>query len=146
MTAQVSDSEHFTQRLVPVAGVALAGIIQVSGSSGPFDLWNVMIGVPLVLLLAAYAPGRMRCRERVAWSATWGFTLTSACGVLFQAAYRSAVGRPGVLPPFPEGNDWEAPSAYYFAIWLVLSVTVFACLGRAPKPKKKVMKEASPAV
>lgn len=94
-----------SDRLVAIGGVALAGIIQVSSSEGPFSFWNVMIGVPLLLLLAIYDPhGQTTQRERIAWAAIWGFTLTSTLGVLFQSVYRMALSLKPILPPFPRGS------------------------------------------
>jgi hypothetical protein len=136
-------SDTFTQHFLPVAGVAFAGIVQVSSQDGPFSLWNVMIGVPLLSLLAVYEPrDEMSQREILAWSVTCAFTVMSTLGVVFQAAYRLVTGMVGVIPPFVEGSDWEAPQEYYFVIWLVLCALSYAYL-RARRLRPKVAESAA---
>ena len=135
------NEQFFTQRFVPVAGVALAGIIQVSSQTGPFSLWNVMIGVPLTLLLAAYVPrSSMRTVERAAWSATCAFTLMSTLGIFLQAAYRLFKGLHGLVPPFTDDAEWEAPSEYYFSVWLLFSAGAFVYLGRNRESEERARK------
>ena len=44
-----------TQELIGVASVALAGVVQVSTSPGPFTIWNLIIGIPLLLTLTVFS-------------------------------------------------------------------------------------------
>ena len=120
---QTGVAQHF----LPIASVALAGIIQISTQTGPFNLWNVMLGLPLVLLLALYSPHQsLSVTETLAWSVTWGLIGVSTSGVFFQAGYRLWNGMSGLMPPFfnehgVELSEWEAPHYYYFGVWLILS-------------------------
>src|SRR6201999_2113603 len=67
----------------------------------------------------------MTLTERLAWSVTWGLTATSTLGILFQGGYCLFTGKPRLWPPFYNnvGKEipWEAPSLYYFCVWLILS-------------------------
>ena len=114
------------QELTGIAGVALAGAIQVFVTEGPFTFWNVMIGVPLLLILSIFSGSyKLNLNERAALGAIWGFTLTLGLGLLFQTIYRLWFGFRPLLPPFPDDPVWEAPGSYYFVIWVVLSIGAY---------------------
>lgn len=127
MTTETEARAAKVQELIGIASVALAGVIQVSVTQGPFNFWNVMIGLPLLLILSVFSGSHNLNRtERAALGAIWGFTLTSALGLLFQTIYRLWFDLQPLLPPFPDDNaGWEAPSEYYFVIWVVLSIGAY---------------------
>jgi hypothetical protein len=135
------------QELIGIASVALAGVIQVSVTEGPFNFWNIMIGIPLLLILSVFSGShKLDLNERAALGAIWGFTLTSAMGLLFQTIYRFRFGLQPLLPPFP-GDDakWEAPGGYYLVIWAVLSIGAYLYFTLRQKERtttrKKVAKD-----
>lgn len=118
------DSFNKRQELIGVSSVALTGVIQVSTSPGPFNIWNLIIGIPLVLVLAVFSRSHfLSFVERMALASIWGFTLMSAGGYFLQAIYRMMHGiRPyfEVLEP-----DWEAPGSYYLTWMLVYSILAY---------------------
>ena len=71
----------------------LAGVIQVSTSPGPFNIWNIIIGMPLVLVLAVFSRSHsLGFVERMALASIWGFALMSAGGYFLQALYPTLRG------------------------------------------------------
>lgn len=83
------DSFDKKQELIGVVSVALAGVIQVSTSRGPFGIWNLIFGIPLILVLAVFSRNHaLSFVERMALASIWGFTTMSASGYFLQSAYR----------------------------------------------------------
>lgn len=119
-----------TQELIGVASVALAGVVQVSTSPGPFTIWNIIIGIPLLSILAVFSSRHtLNQIEKIALASIWGFTLMSATGYITQAIYRSFAN---LYPLFPDrlgmtstAGDWEAPGLYYFLIMTCFSLWAF---------------------
>ncbi len=129
------DSFDKRQELIGISSVTLAGVIQVSTSPGPFNIWNLIIGIPLVLVLAVFSRSHsLVLVERMALASIWGFTLMSAGGYFLQALYRSLHG----LRPIFEAldTDWEAPGSYYLAWMAVYSIIAYVILTLRQRPSR----------
>ena len=91
-----------TQQLpdfIGLVGIVLAGIIQISMTSGPFTFWNVMTGIPLLLLLYVYRPSTNGIIRLIITMATiWGLLLILTSGVILQALYRVVFEHQPLLP------------------------------------------------
>jgi hypothetical protein len=129
------DSFDKRQELIGISSVALAGVIQVSTSPGPFNIWNLIIGIPLVLVLAVFSRSHsLILVERLALASIWGFTLMSAGGYFLQALYRSLHG---LMPIFDALEaDWEAPGNYYLAWMMVFSIVAYIILTLRQRPSR----------
>lgn len=116
------------QNFLTILGVVLAGVIQISSSTGPFTWWNVIFGVVLSLVLFNYSlPSYPSKREKAALATTWGFIVMSGSGFLFQEIYRWANKTWWrALPEFvPTENGPEAPGGYYFILWIIFSTVAW---------------------
>jgi hypothetical protein len=115
------DRQNFNSGLLTVLAVVLAGVIQVSSTTGPFTPWNVIIGIVLILALSTYSTSRHAPkRERLALASTWGFLIISGAGWGFQEFYRWANNTWWAgLPDFQSNGD--APDEYYLILWLITS-------------------------
>lgn len=121
------DSFDKRQELIGISSVALAGVIQVSTSPGPFNIWNLIIGIPLVLVLAVFSRSNsLVLVERLALASIWGFTLMSAGGYFLQALYRSLHGLRPIFDVLDA--DWEAPGIYYLVCMAVYSIIAYIIL------------------
>lgn len=134
----MNDKNAKTQELIGVASVALAGVVQVSTSPGPFTIWNVIIGIPLLLILAVFSRRHTLSRvEKVSLASIWGFTLMSATGYIAQGVYRFAMGHsPIFLDRFgttPVAGEWEAPGLYYLLIMIFFSLCAFYWFSTRPR-------------
>jgi hypothetical protein len=129
------DSFDKRQELIGVSSVALAGVIQVSTSPGPFNIWNLIIGIPLVLVLSVFSRNHtLILVERMALASIWGFTLMSAGGYFLQALYRLLHG---LWPIFnPLDTDWEAPGIYYLVWMMVYSIIAYVVFTLRQRPSR----------
>jgi hypothetical protein len=126
-----------TQELIGVASVALAGVVQVSTSPGPFTIWNIIIGIPLLLILAVFSQRHtLSGVEKVSLASIWGFTLMSATGYITQGVYRYTMG---LSPIFLDrlgttlvADEWEAPGLYYLLIMIFFSLCAFYWFSSRP--------------
>jgi hypothetical protein len=125
------NSNDNRQNFLAVLGVALAGVIQVSSSEGAFTYWNLIIGIVLCLVLWQYPiSNNTPSSEQIALASTWGFTIVSGAGLIFQELYRWAnYTWWKSLPDFDEVSK-EAPSLYYFILWIITSVIVWFILDK----------------
>ncbi len=108
------ETDASTQNFLTVLSVVLAGVIGISSSEGPFTYWNVIIGAVLSLVLLNYtvSPNTSE-QELLALAVTWGFTIISGTGLLFQELYRWVrFSFWKSLPDFLENG--EAPKANSF--------------------------------
>src|SRR5205085_10728830 len=88
-----------------------------------------------------------RKRYLVPLASTWGFVLVMGTGILLQAWYNHRI-RPHTdldnwlrkLSPPPKS---EAPSAFYFAAWLVYSLLALLILAIWLSRRQKRLKESS---
>jgi hypothetical protein len=129
------DSFEKRQELIGVASVALAGAIQVSGNKGPFIVWNLIIGIPLVLVLAVFSRSHsLTLIERIAMASIWGFTLMSASGFFLQGLYRFIHG---MRPLFKvQTLDWEAPAEYYLMWMVVFAIAAYIWITLRQIPRR----------
>jgi hypothetical protein len=127
--------------LIAIIAVVVAGIVQVSVTSGPFSFWNVIIGIILLLILSTYpltgTPGK---KERIMIAAIWGFTIILTLGLFLQILYSFSLRYISWLPPLNQG---EAPSGYYFSTWIMASFLSYVVLfsPRARKIFRKLLKK-----
>jgi len=108
-------SESTKASVADILAVAVAGIIQVTVTSGPATLWNVMTGTILLFILASHRIVHFtRVTEIFALSTAWALTLILTGAYFAQVAF-----------PYAERTaDLELHPRYYFIAWLVLSVLV----------------------
>lgn len=112
--------------------VAVAGIIQVASTSGPFDWWDLLVGVLLVSLLTTYEiPSDMNAKEMLVLASIWGMSLTILFGPVIQKVFDV------------ERSGRELPSENYIACWAVATLGALIFIDMK-KPKQK--SEETPSV
>jgi len=139
----MKDTNQKTQELIGVASVALAGVVQVSTSPGPFTIWNIIIGIPLLAILAVFSRRHALNRvEKIALACIWGFTAMSATGYITQGVYRYYAK---MDPIFPDRlgtastvGEWEAPGLYYLVIMIFFSLWSFHYLSTRSRDNSKI--------
>ena len=100
-------------RNLTILAVAVAGIIQVSVTEGPFTFWNLMTGVIMGCVLATYRLSQgMSLRESFALAAVWGLVIVIGSGVLIQCLF----------PAWPRTSNGEIRSEYYLGLWFAFSM------------------------
>ncbi|MFN9621143.1 MAG: DUF2934 domain-containing protein [Synechococcaceae cyanobacterium] len=127
-----------TEQLVGVTSVVLAGVVQASASQGQFTIWNTIIGIPLLFMLAAFTGRRnLRTIEKIALASIWGFTAMSGTGYIAQVVYQSFLRLDPITPyrlgaqSTPAGG--EVPGQYYLSIMIVFSLCAYYWLSTRPR-------------
>jgi hypothetical protein len=92
-----------------IIGAGLANAIALLAITGPFTLWNTIVGIMILCILQAYAPApTSSSRLNLAYAATWAISFLTAVGVVFNMIFRYFGGSfPDTGPrvrftPFPE--------------------------------------------
>ena len=100
------------QTFLSVLALAIAALFQIIVTSGPFNLWHVMTGSIILLILASYRlTPTLRAPEVLALSAAWGLTIVITGGVALQWLF------PGV----PREENGELPGYFVFWWWVLFS-------------------------
>lgn len=114
--------------------VAVAGIIQVGSTSGPFDWWDLLVGIILVSLLTTYEiPSDLNAKEMLVLASIWGMSLTILFGPVIQRVFDV------------ERTGRELPSENYLACWAVATLGAMIFIDMKKKPGKK-QSEETPSV
>lgn len=105
--------------------VAVAGIIQVGSTNGPFDWWDLLVGIILVSLLTTYEiPVALDAKEMLVLATIWGVSLTILFAPVIQRIFDV------------ERTGRELPSENYLACWAVATLGALIFIDMK-KPKKK---------
>lgn len=60
---------------VALASVALASVVQLSTASGRFTIWNIMMAIPLLSILAVFSSKHaLNQIQKTALASVWGVT------------------------------------------------------------------------
>lgn len=79
---QPPQEKYDFQVALAIIGAGLANAITLLQINGPFTLWNTMVGVIILCILAAYRPApTSRFTLNIAYAATWSITLLTTLGV-----------------------------------------------------------------
>ena len=109
-----------------VLAVAVAGVIQVSTGSGPFDWWDFIVGLVLVFVLATYQiPPDLDIKEMLALAGIWGMTITILLAPIVQLLLAG-------------GQKAEVESLNYLSCWSVATLMVLLFMDYINKKKSPV--------
>lgn len=124
-----------------IIGAGIANAVGITQASGPFSLWNTMVGIIILCILQAYKPAPSAHRPlNIAYAATWSFTLLTTCGILFEAIL--TVFR---INPLPDNGfyPFNGHDIVFFAIWVLFfafRLTLFN------QPRRRVNNKKTSAV
>jgi hypothetical protein len=125
---------HDRQDFMTLLGIVIAGVVTVASQSGPFTLWETMIGFILFdLLLCIDSTGFRTIREKIAFGATAGFCLTITAGFFIQMGLDK-------LEYFriPHGQEESARKhVVFFCLWVVLSLIAYPTIHRLNRRFKR---------
>jgi hypothetical protein len=100
------------QTFLSVLALAIAALFQLIVTSGPFNLWHVMSGSIILLILASYRiTPALRVSEILALSAAWGLTTLITGGWALQ----------WLFPNIPRLENGELPGYFVFWWWVLFS-------------------------
>ena len=108
------------QTFLSILALAVAALVQISVTQGPFNPWNVMTGSIILFILASYRiTPTLRVPEILALASTWGLTMLMTSGIAIQ----------WLFPKVQRDNNNELPPGFVFWWWLaftgVAAVVVF---------------------
>jgi len=114
-----SDSFAADNIFLSVLALAVAAVVQIAATSGPFTAWHLMTGSVILCILAG-------CRMSPAYplpallalSTTWGLTILLTGGVALE----------WLFPDVPRQSNGELPGYFVFWWWLLFS-TIAAVVG-----------------
>lgn len=112
--------------------VAVGGIIQVGSTNGPFDWWDLLVGIILVSLLTTYEiPVALDAKEMLVLATIWGASLTILFAPVIQRVFDV------------ERTGRELPSENYLACWAVATLGALIFIDMKKKPGKDQSQESS---
>ena len=110
--ADSRDSFASDNTFLTVLALAVAAVVQIAATSGPFSAWHVMTGSVILFILAGYrVTAALRVSELLALATTWGLTILLTVGVALE----------WLFPSVPRQGDGEIPGYFVFSWWLVFS-------------------------
>lgn len=116
-----SDNDNRNDNRNAVLAVAVAGTIQVAETDGPFDCWDMIAGIIMLLILSTYRLRRDSISKeadpnatinRLVLASVWGLCCTIILGLPVQLIVNH-------INKQPAGTQVE--SAIYGAIWVVIT-------------------------